>query len=84
MCPFENIAVAGSGKVGPVNQFNHTSWMAVFLQLTVLSRTFFVALFVLLLCPFRFSDCVGAFVIGLSQISSFFFLLTSGYFPSVV
>ena len=33
---------------------------------------FFVALFVLSLCPFDFSAGVGAFVIGLSQISSFF------------
>ena len=33
---------------------------------------FFVALFVLSLCPFDISAGVGAFVIGLSQISSFF------------
>ena len=32
----------------------------------------FVALFVLSLCPFDISAAVGAFVIGLSQISSFF------------
>ena len=32
----------------------------------------FVALFVLSLCPFDISVGVGAFVIGLSQISSFF------------
>ena len=31
----------------------------------------FVALFVLLLCPFDISVGVGAFVIGLGQISSF-------------
>ena len=31
-----------------------------------------MALFVLSLCPFDISVCVGAFVIGLSQISSFF------------
>ena len=29
VCPFDYTAVAGSGKVGPVNQFNHTSWVAV-------------------------------------------------------
>ena len=29
VCPFNNTAVAGSGKVGPVNKVNHTSWMAV-------------------------------------------------------
>ena len=28
-CPFDYTAVAKSGKVGPVNQFNHTSWVAV-------------------------------------------------------
>ena len=35
----------------------------------------FVALFVLSLCPFDISAEVGAFVIGLSQISTFFSLL---------
>ena len=34
----------------------------------------FVALFLLSLCPFDISSSVGAFVIGLSQISSFFSL----------
>ena len=29
MCPFDYTAVAVSGKVGPVNQVNHTSWVAV-------------------------------------------------------
>ena len=29
VCPFGYTAVAGSGKVGPVNQVNHTSWVAV-------------------------------------------------------
>ena len=29
MCPFDYTAVAGCGKVGPVNQVNHTSWVAV-------------------------------------------------------
>ena len=32
----------------------------------------FVALFVLSLCPFDISACVGAFDIGLSQLFSFF------------
>ena len=27
--PFDYTAVAGRGKVGPVNQVNHTSWAAV-------------------------------------------------------
>ena len=79
VCPFDYTAVAGSGKVGPVNQVNHTSWV------TVVSPTdrpkpvrnrcvieLFVAFFVLSLCPFDISAGVGAFVIGLSQISSFF------------
>ena len=29
VCPFDYTAVAESGKVGPVNQVNHTSWVAV-------------------------------------------------------
>ena len=29
MCPFDYMAVAGSGKVGPVHQVNHTSLVAV-------------------------------------------------------
>ena len=36
----------------------------------------FVALFVLSLCPFDISVGVGAFVIGLSEISSFFSTFT--------
>ena len=29
ICPFDYTAVAGSGKLGPVNQVNHTSGAAV-------------------------------------------------------
>ena len=29
LCPFDYTAVAGSGKVGPVNQVNNTSWVTV-------------------------------------------------------
>ena len=29
VCPFDFTTVAGSGKVGPVNQVNNTSWVAV-------------------------------------------------------
>ena len=29
LCPFDYTAVAGSGKVGPVKQVNHTSWVAI-------------------------------------------------------
>ena len=28
MCPFD-YTVVGSGKVGPVNQVNHTSWVVI-------------------------------------------------------
>ena len=62
-----------------VNQVNHTSWVAVVTPThhpkSVCNRyviELFVALFVLSLCPFDISVGVGAFVIGLSQISSFF------------
>ena len=56
----------------------HTGWVAVVTQTdrpnSVRNRCvikLFVALFVLSLCPFDISVCIGAFVIGLSQISSF-------------
>ena len=29
VCPYDYTAVAGSGKVGPVTQVNHTSWVTV-------------------------------------------------------
>ena len=29
VCPFDYTAVAGSGKVGSVNQVNHTSWVVI-------------------------------------------------------
>ena len=29
VCPFNYTAVTGNGKVGPVKQVNHTSWVAV-------------------------------------------------------
>ena len=68
----------GLGRCGPVNQVNHTSWVAV---VTPTDRPksvcncclieLFVALFVLSLCPFDISVGIWAFVIGLGQISSF-------------
>ena len=86
MCPFDYTAVSGSGKVGPVNQINHTSWVAVVTPTdrpkSVRNRCvieLFVALFVLSLCPFDISVGVWAFVIGLSQISS---LLSYGGGPN--
>ena len=84
MCPFDYTAVAGSGKIGPVNQVNHISWVTVVTQTdrpkSVCNHyviELFVALFVLSLCTFDISVGVGAFVIGLSQISSFSFYLLS-------
>ena len=79
VCPFDYTAVAGSGKVGHVNQVNHTSWVAVVtptdrpksVRNRCLIELFWGALFELSLCPFDISVGVGAFVIGLSQISSF-------------
>ena len=69
MCPFDYTAVAGEWEVGPVNQVNHTSWVAV---VTPTDRPksvrncclieAFVSLFVLSLCPFDISVGVGAFV----------------------
>ena len=62
---------------------NHTSWVAVVtptdrpksVRYCCLIEFFFVALFVLSLFPFDISVGIGAFVIGLGQISSFLFLV---------
>ena len=63
-----------------MKRFNldHTSWVAVVTTTdnpkSVRNRClieFFVALFVFSLCPFDISVGVGAFVIGLGQISTF-------------
>ena len=66
---------------------NHTSWVALVTPTdrpkSVRNRCLielFVALFVLSLCPLDISVGVGAFVIGLSQISSFFSLLVFSIF----
>ena len=78
VCPFDYMAVAGSGKIGPVNQVNHTSWVAVVTPTdrpkSVHNRSVIELLcgVVLSLCPYDISVSVWAFVIGLSQISSFF------------
>ena len=128
-CPFNYTAVAGSGKVGPINQVNHTSWVAVvtlterpksvckrcvielfcgvvcvvtlpfwhfcwcrgfchrtesdlFLFSHMLDgcryskwQSVFCDVYVVTLLFFDFSVGVGAFVIGPSQISSFFIIL---------
>ena len=64
----------------PVNRFNHTSWMAIVAPAdrpkSVRNRCVievFGGVFVSR-CFLDFSVGVGAFVIGLSQISSFFYL----------
>ena len=82
MCPFDYTAVAGSGRVGPLNYVNHTSWVIVVTPtehilsrsaIATCNRTF--SWFVLSLWFFDiFVDtCTGAFVMGRSQISPFFF-----------
>ena len=77
--PFDYTAVAGSGKVGPVNQVNHTSWVAVVTPTdrpkSVRNRCV-IELFCGVVCIvtlhlWHFCWYMG-FVIGLSQISSFF------------
>ena len=81
VCSFDYTGHAGSGKARPVNQVNHISWVAV-VTLTDRPKSvrnrcvieLFTALFVLSLCPFDISAGVGAFDIGLSQISFFFSL----------
>ena len=92
VCPCDYTAVAGNVKVGPVNQVNHTSGVAVVTPTdrpkSVRNRCvieLFVALFVLSFCPFDISVGVWAFVIGLSQISSFFYhVLFSEYLKNQV
>ena len=76
-----------SEGLGPVNRFNHTSGMAI---ITPTDRPksvrncceieVFVGVFILSRCFFYFSEGVGAFVKGLSQISSFLSLNIPRYF----
>ena len=76
---FDFTAVAGSGKVGPVHQVNHTSWEAVLTPTdrpkSVHNRCV-IELFCGVVCvaawPFDISVGERAFVVGLSQISTFF------------
>ena len=87
VCLFDYTAVAGSGKVGPVNQVNHISWVAVVTPTDrpkssrnrCVIELFFGVVCVVIL-PFDISVGVGAFVIGLSQISSFFLWTSNGNF----
>ena len=62
VCPFDYTAVAGSGKVWPVNQVYHTSWVAVVTQ-TDRNRCL-IALFCGVVCVFtlpfwHFRGCRG-------------------------
>ena len=84
VCPFDYTTVAGSGKVGPVNQVNYTSWVAIVTPTdrpkSVRNRSvmeLFCGVVCVVILPFDISVDVGAFVIGLSQISSFFSLTLS-------
>ena len=70
--------VALGRTMGLVKPVNHTSSVALMTPTdrpkTVRNRfviDLFMSLFVLSLCPFDISAGVGAFVIGLSQLSSF-------------
>ena len=79
MCPFDYTAVAVSEKRWAlVNQFNHTCWVAVVSPTDRLRPVrnrcvseFFGGVFVLSSCILIFLVGEGAFVIWLSQISSF-------------
>ena len=69
----------GSGRVGPVNRFNDTSWLTVVTPTdrpkSVRNRSvieLFGGVFVFSFCLFDMAVGIGAFVKGLSQISSFF------------
>ena len=79
VCPFDYTDVVGSGKVGPVNQINHTSWLVIVIPTdrpksvlirSVIELLYGVACFVIL--PFwHFCWCRGLLCIGLSLTSSF-------------
>ena len=83
VCPFDYTAVAGSGKVGPVNQVNHTSLVAVItptdrpksIRNRCVIEFFCGVVCVVTLSLWHFCWCMG-FCKGLSQISSFFSLDT--------
>ena len=77
---FDYTAVAGSGKLGPVNQVNHTSWVAVVTPTDrpkSVRNCCLIKLFCGVVCVvtlgarLTFLLGVGAFVIGLGQIFSF-------------
>ena len=67
VCPFDYTAVAGCGTVGPVNQVNHTSWVAVvtptdrpkLVRNTLFNRTFCGVVCVVILPFWHFRGCRG-------------------------
>ena len=72
----------GEWEGGPVNQVNHTSWVAVVSPThrpKSVRNCCLIELFCAVVCvvtlPFWHFCCVGAFVIGLGQISSFLSVL---------
>ena len=80
MCPFDYTAVVGSGKVGPVNQVNHTSWVAVVTpsgRLKSVRNRCVIKLFCGVVYVVNLPISVGlwVFVIRLGQIASFFSLM---------
>ena len=81
VCPFDYTAVAGSGKALAGKPVNHTSLMTVATPSdrpkSVRNRCvieLFGDVFVLSCCPFHIAVGIRAFVLRLSQISSFFLL----------
>ena len=77
VCPFDYTAVAGSGKVGPVNQVNHTSWVAIVIPTdrpkSVRNRRV-IELFGGVVCDVTLPFWHFCWCRGLCQISYFFLL----------
>ena len=81
MCPFDYRTVAVSGKGwDPVSRFNHTSWVSIVtptdrpksVRNRCVIEVFGVVFVLTSCCVLDVSVGVGAFIIRLSQISSFF------------
>ena len=83
VCPFDYTAVARRGKVGPVNQVNHTSWVAIVTPTdrpTSVRNRSVIELFCTVVCvvilPFwHFCWCRG--FCHMTESDLFFFLLRS-------
>ena len=84
VCPFDYTAVTGSWKVGPVNQVNHTSWVAIVTPTdrpkSVRNRSVIELIcgVVLSSCPFDISVGVWAFVIGVRFLTFSFKIIHLG------